>query len=83
MDRALYCSTQKRSSLYKMIGGKNMFRRVKENIKKAFQTVNQQNSMMGVQCVAPDKCGFRFTTTCDNCKKNIGKYEDKFFYEPK
>lgn len=60
-----------------------MFRKLKDGIKKTFLTVNQQNSMMGVQCIAPEKCGFRFTTACDGCKKNIGEHRDKIFYEPK
>lgn len=61
-----------------------MFRRkVKESIEKIFKTVNQQNSTMGVQCIASDKCGLRFTTACNNCKRNIGAHKDKIFYEPK
>lgn len=62
-----------------------MFRKIKDSIKKFFQTVNQQNSTMGVQCVASKKCGFRFTTVCDNCKKNIGVHRDvdEIFYESK
>lgn len=60
-----------------------MFRKLKDGIKKTFQTVNQQNSMMGVQCIVPEKCGLRFTTACDDCKKNIGEHRDKIFYEPK
>ena len=53
-----------------------------KKLKKMFRTVNQTNSSMGVQCVAPEKCRLRHTTSCDNCKNNIGKYEDESFYEP-
>lgn len=60
-----------------------MFGKIKDNIRKAFQTVNATNSSVGVQCVAPDKCRLRHTTSCDNCKNNIGRYEDQCFYEPK
>lgn len=60
-----------------------MFRKLKNGIKKAFRTVNAINSTMSVQCVVPDKCGLRFTTACDKCKKNIGEHKDKIFYEPK
>lgn len=60
-----------------------MLKKIRGGIKKIFQTLNQQNSMMGVQCIASEKCGFRFTTACDNCKKNIGKHRDKIFYESK
>lgn len=56
-----------------------MFKKLKE----CFKAVNQTNSSMGIQCVAPDKCRFRHTTTCDSCKNNIGKYEGKDFYEPR
>ena len=83
LDRVLYFNTKKRSSLYKMIGGKRMFKKFREDIRKLFQIVNQTNSSLGVQCVAPDKCGLRHTTSCDKCKYNIGKYEDKIFYEPR
>lgn len=61
------------------IGGKYMFKKLKE----CFRTVNQTNSSMGVQCVAPDKCQMRHTTLCKGCKNNIGKHEDKDFYEPR
>lgn len=54
-----------------------------KKIQKLFQTVNPTNSSMGVQCVAPEKCGLRHTTSCDGCKNNIGEYKDKIFYEPK
>lgn len=66
-----------------MIGGENMFKKLKKSIKNAFQTVNQINSSMRVQCIAPEKCGLRHTTSCDGCKNNIGSYKDKIFYEPK
>lgn len=66
-----------------MIGGKNMFKRFKENIKKNFQTVNQINSSMAVLCVAPKKCRLRHTTSCNNCKNNIGEYKEENFYEPR
>lgn len=56
-----------------------MFKKLKKNIKETFQTVNQINSSMGVQCVAPETCMLRHTTSCNNCKNNIGKYEDKTF----
>lgn len=52
-----------------------------KKIQRLFQTVNLTNSSMGVQCVAPDKCRLRHTISCDSCKNNIGKYEDKNFYE--
>ena len=55
-----------------------MFKKLKECLK----TVNYINSSMGVQCVAPDKCMLRHTTSCNNCKNNIGKYKDKNFYDP-
>lgn len=54
-----------------------------KKIKECLRTVNQTNSSMGVQCVAPDKCRLRHTTSCDNYKNNIGKYKDKNFYEPR
>lgn len=60
-----------------------MFKKLRNNIKEIFQTVNPTNSSMGVQCIAPEKCGLRHTASCDNCKNNIGKYEDKIFYEPR
>lgn len=66
-----------------MIGGKDMFKKFRDVVNRTFQTVNHQNSMMGVQCVVPDKCGFRFTTACDNCKNNVGAHKNKIFYEPK
>lgn len=60
-----------------------MFRKIKEVAKEIFQTVNPINSSMGVQCVAPDRCRFRHTASCDNCKNNIGCYEEQCFYEPR
>lgn len=45
-------------------------------------TINKSNSSMAVQCIAPEKCSLRHTTKCDNCKNNIGKYEEKNSYEP-
>ncbi len=60
-----------------------MFGKLKEGIKKTFQTVNQTNSSLSVQCVVSEKCGLRHTTLCDGCKNNIGAYKDKIFYEPK
>lgn len=56
-----------------------MFRK----LKGCFRAVNQTNSSMGVQCVAPDKCYMRHTALCKGCKNNIGEYEDKDFYEPR
>ena len=60
-----------------------MFKKLKRITKEIFQIVNPINSMMGVQCVAPEKCRLRHTTSCNNCKNNIGGYEDKNFYEPR
>ncbi len=54
-----------------------MFRK----IKKLFIHVNERNSTLGIQCVATDKCRFRFTTMCETCKKNIGAKEEKNYYE--
>lgn len=50
-------------------------------INKLFIHVNEQNSTLGVQCVATEKCKFRFTTMCETCKKNIGTKEEKSYYE--
>ena len=61
---------------------KNMFRGFKK-VKEIFATVNRHNSMMGVQCIAPEKCLLRFTTACNNCENNIGEYKDKNFYKPR
>lgn len=58
-----------------------MFKKLKGITKVFFQTVNPINSMMGVQCIAPEKCRLRHTTSCNNCKNNIGEHEDKNFYE--
>lgn len=69
--------------LYKAIGGKDMFIGLKDVINKTFQTVNWTNSSLNVQCVVPEKCGLRHTTSCDDCKNNIGAYKDKIFYEPR
>ncbi len=52
-----------------------------KKIKKSFIHVNEQNSTIGVQCVATDKCSLRFTTMCETCKKNIGAKEEKSYYE--
>lgn len=52
-----------------------------KKIKTLLITVNQTNSSMGVQCVSPEKCRLRHTTSCDNCKNNIGQHEDKSFYK--
>ena len=60
-----------------------MFNKLKRNSKRNFQIVNPINSSLGVQCVAPEKCRLRHTTSCNNCKNNIGKYADKNFYEPR
>lgn len=54
-----------------------------KKIKKILLTVNLTNSSMSVQCVAPEKCGFRHTASCDNCKNNIGENEEGNFYEPR
>ncbi len=50
-------------------------------IMKLFIPVNEQNSILGVQCIATDKCMFRFTSNCKTCKKNIGAKEEKNYYE--
>ena len=60
-----------------------MFKKLNSVIKKIFQDVNPINSMIGVHCVAPEKCRLRYTTSCNNCKNNIGGHEDKNFYEPR
>lgn len=41
---------------------------------------NIHNSTLGVQCNAKEKCDFRYTTMCDNCKHNCGmkKYKSSF-----
>ena len=54
-----------------------------KKIGREFATVNPYNSMMGTQCIAPEKCRLRHTTECNDCKNNIGGYEDKNFYEPR
>ena len=54
-----------------------------ERVKKIFMTVNQVNSSMGIQCIAPEKCRSRHTPICNNCKNNIGEYKEKDFYEPR
>jgi hypothetical protein len=41
------------------------------------------NSSLGVQCNANEKCDYRFTTMCNNCKHNCGMKQDKNCYEPK
>lgn len=50
---------------------------------KRSKIINQTNSSLGIQCVAPDKCRSRHTPICNNCKNNIGEYKDKDFYEPR
>ncbi len=50
-------------------------------IKQLFIHVNEKNSTSVVQCIAIDKCKFRFTTMCEMCKKNIGAKEEKSYYE--
>ena len=66
-----------------MIGENIMFKKLNSVIKEIFRDVNPINSMMGVQCVAPERCRLRYTTSCNNCKNNIGEHEDKNFYEPR
>ncbi len=52
-----------------------MFENLFEKIKSIFICVNEQNSTRSVQCIATNKCRFRFTTLCETCKKNIGTKE--------
>ena len=75
-----YTSHEKEKQfLYKELEEEHMFKKLKE----CFRTVNLTNSSMRIQCVALDKCRLRHTTSCDNCKNNIGKYEEKNYYEPR
>lgn len=38
---------------------------------------NIYNSNLGVQCNAKEKCDWRHTTMCDNCKHNCGMKKHK------
>lgn len=42
-----------------------------QEIKNIFSTVNQNNSSLEVQCIAPENCQSRHTTLCYSCKNNI------------
>lgn len=48
-----------------------------------FKRKNQQNSSMGVTCIAKGRCEFRHTTICEKCKNNIGVERDKSYFKPR
>lgn len=55
----------------------------KRNDQNTYRRVNQDNSTLGVQCVAKGKCEMRFTTLCDTCRNNSGMKRDVNYYEPR
>ena len=61
------------------IGGNKMktYNKYKKKIIKflnIFRSVNITNSKMGVNCVQPNTCSSRFTTTCETCIYNLNTY---------
>ena len=41
---------------------------------------NSDNSMLGLQCDASEKCDFRYSSMCDNCKHNCSDYKCRNSY---